>query len=145
MSLEALVGASLEKITPSKATVRRLLKAADRHIADAKAKNVSVETRFGCAYTAIRMLADAGLHARGYRTLASQPGHHRIALQSLAHTFGIEDSALSRLDKLRKQRNLAEYTGDTIQASALDECLQQAESLHAVALKWFRANHPDLI
>lgn len=145
MSLENLVGISLEKITPAKQTVRRLLDAASRHIADAKATNVSVETRFGSAYTAIRMLADAGLHAHGYRTLTSRPGHHQTALQSLVLTLGVANAVLVRLDALRKQRNLAEYTGDTIPASALEECLRQAESLRALAVNWLKANRPDLV
>jgi transposase len=33
-----------------------------------------LQTRFGSAYTAVRMLADVGLHAHGYRTLTSKPG-----------------------------------------------------------------------
>lgn len=145
MSLENLAGISLEKITPAKQTIMRLLDAAARHIADAKATNVSVETRFGSAYTAVRMLADAGLHAHGYRTLTSKPGHHQTALQSLALTLGVDNAILIRLDALRKQRNLAEYTGDTIPASALEEGLRQAESLHALAVKWLKAHRPDLV
>lgn len=145
MSLENLVGISLEKITPAKQTVQRLPNAASRHIADAKATNVSVETRFGSAYTAIRMLADAGLHAHGYRTLTSKPGQHQTALQSMVRTFSVDNAVLVRLDGLRKQRNLAEYTGDTIPESALDECLRQAEALHALATKWLKANQPDLV
>jgi CBS-domain-containing membrane protein len=66
MSLQNLVGVSLDVITPQKETVRRLLAGAGRHIADAKVKAVSAETRFSSAYTAIRMLADVGLHANGY-------------------------------------------------------------------------------
>ena len=57
MALKSLVGISLEVITPAKETVRRLLDAASRHIADAKVQAVSAETRFGSAYTAVRMLA----------------------------------------------------------------------------------------
>jgi hypothetical protein len=44
---------------------------------------VSAETRFTSAYTAVRMLADIGLHANGYRTRSSVPGHHVIAIESL--------------------------------------------------------------
>ena len=66
MSLQNLVGVSLESVTPSKQTIHRLLEGAARHIADAKVKAVSAETRYGSAYTAIRMLADVGLHAHGY-------------------------------------------------------------------------------
>ena len=58
MSLENLPGISLERVNPDRDTVRRLLDAAARHIADAKVKLISAETRFSSAYTAIRMLAD---------------------------------------------------------------------------------------
>jgi hypothetical protein len=134
MSLENLVGVSLERITPARQTVQRLLEGASRHIADAKVTKISAETRFGSAYTAIRMLADVGLHAHGYRTLTSKPGHHQTAIQTLVHTFGIDNVILIRLDALRKQRNLTEYTGDTIPEAALNECMRQAESLHAADL-----------
>ncbi len=145
MSLENLVGVSLEKVTPARQTVRRLLEGASRHIADAKVSQVSAETRFGSAYTAVRILADAGLHAHGYRTLTSRPGHHQTAIQSLVHTFGLDNAVLVRLDALRKQRNLTEYTGDTIPEAALDECLRQAEFLQALAIKWLKANRPELV
>jgi hypothetical protein len=103
-----LVGVSLDTVTPSKQTIRRLLDSAARHIADAKMKTVSAETRFSSAYTAIRMLADVGLHAHGYRTLTSKPGHHQTAIQTLQLTFGLESRLIVRLDALRKQRHLTE-------------------------------------
>ena len=112
MGLQNLVGISLEQITPAKETIKRLLDAAARHIADAKVQAISAETRFSSAYTAIRMLADVGLHAHGYRTLTSKPGHHQTAIQTLPTTLGVDSQTLIRLDKLRKQRNLTEYTGD---------------------------------
>lgn len=62
------------QITPPKEAIKRLLDDAARHIADAQDQTISVETRFGSAYTAIRMLADAGLQAHGHRTLPSRPG-----------------------------------------------------------------------
>jgi hypothetical protein len=64
MGLRNLVGISLEQITPAKETIKRLLDAAARHIVDAK----------------VHMLADVGLHAHGYRTLTSKPGHHQTAI-----------------------------------------------------------------
>jgi hypothetical protein len=145
MSLQSLVGISLEQITPAKETVRRLLAGAARHIADAQILAVSAETRFGSAYTAIRMLADVGLHAHGYRTLTSKPGHHQTAIQTLPTTFGIDSQTLVRLDKLRKQRNLTEYTGDLVPESAVVECLTQAKTLQAAALKWLKENRSALL
>jgi hypothetical protein len=144
MSLQNLLGVSLEAVTPSKQTIRRLLDGAARHIADAKVKKVSAETRFTSAYTAIRMLADVGLHAHGYRTLTSKPGHHQTAIQTLTLTLGLNPQLIVRLDALRKQRNLTEYTGDTIPDASLTECLSQAEALYGTAAAWLKANRPEL-
>lgn len=145
MGLQNLVGISLEQITPAPDTIKRLLDAAARHIADAKVDAISAETRFASAYTAIRMLADVGLHAHGYRTLTSKPGHHQTAIQTLPTTFGIDSQTLIRLDGLRKQRNLTEYSGDLIPESAVIECLSQAESLQSVARNWLKANKSHLL
>lgn len=145
MSLQNLVGLSLETVTPSKQTIHRLLEGAARHIADAKVKVVSAETRFGSAYTAVRMLADVGLHAHGYRTLTSKPGHHQTAIQTLPLTLGLEPPVIVRLDALRKQRNLTEYTGDRVPEATVAECLLQAEALYGTAAAWLKANRPELI
>ena len=144
MSLQNLVGVGLETITPSRPAIRRLLAGAARYIADAQVKAVSAETRFGSAYTAIRMLADVGLHAHGYRTLTSRPGHHQTAIQALQLTFGLEPKVIIRLDALRKQRNLIEYTGEMIPEATVAECLAQAQALHAAATNWLETNRPDL-
>ena len=145
MSLQNLLGVSIESITSSRQTIRRLLDAAKRNIADGKVRAVSAETRFAAAYAAIRMLADVGLHAHGFRTLASKPGHHQTAIQTLTPTLGIDARTLIRLDALRKQRHLTEYTGETIPEATLVECLKQAEALLAVAANWLKANRPDLL
>jgi hypothetical protein len=108
MSLQNMVGVSLESITPSKQTTRRPLDGAARHITDVKVTAIRAETRFGSAYTAIRMLADAGLHAQGFPTLTSKPGDHQTAIRALPLTFGIDPQGVVRLDALRKQRNLVE-------------------------------------
>jgi hypothetical protein len=91
------------------------------------------------------MLADVGLHANGYRTLTSRPGHHQTAIQTLPTTLGIDSQTLIRLDHLRKQRNLTEYSGDLIPESAVTECLSQAQSLYAVTHGWLKENKRDLL
>jgi hypothetical protein len=144
MTLQNLVGISLDRIAPAKETVKRLLDGAARHIADAKVQAISAETRFGSAYTAIRMLADVGLHAHGYRTLTSKPGHHQTAIQTLPTTLGVDSRTVIRLDALRKQRNLTEYTGDIIPESAVADCLAHAEALYTLTLDWLKKNKSDL-
>jgi hypothetical protein len=125
--------------------VQRLVAAIARQIADAKIKAVSAETRFCSAYTAIRMLADVGLHAHGYRALTSRPGHHYTAIQTLPLTFGVNARTVARLDYLRKQRNVTEYSGDLVSNAGIAECIRQAETLNAIALVWLRKNKPDLL
>jgi hypothetical protein len=144
MNLKNLVGISLEPVTPAKETIQRLLQGAARHIADAKVKVISAETRFTSAYTAIRMLADVGLQANGYRTLTSKPGHHQTAIQTLTLTLGVDAKTVVRLDYLRKQRNVTEYTGDIVPNSSVLECLNQAQTLYLKTLAWLKDNKPDL-
>jgi len=145
MSLKNLVGVSLDEIPASREAVTRLLKAAKGHIADAQASNITAETRFGAAYTAIRMLADVALNANGYRTLTSRPGHHQTAIQTLPLTIGLPGQTVQVLDALRKQRHVTEYSGDLVPESAVLECVAQAQALHAAVLAWLKANQPKLL
>jgi hypothetical protein len=145
MSLQDLVGRNLDRIEPAADTVKRLLDGSTRHIADSKIAAVSAETRFVSAYTAVRMLADIGLNASGFRTRSSVPGHHIVAIQALAETLGIEERVIARLDHLRKLRNAAEYSGDIIPESAVAECVTQAEALHTRTLNWLRKHKPELL
>ena len=80
MTLDNLIGISLEKITPHKDAINRLLYAAERNIVDSKIDLVSTENRFDAAYKAIMQLANAALQAHGYRTLTSKPGHHQTMI-----------------------------------------------------------------
>ncbi|HEX4241967.1 MAG TPA: hypothetical protein VHZ53_11195 [Steroidobacteraceae bacterium] len=138
-----MLGISLDQVQPCRETIGRLIDGAARHIADAKIPAISTETRFGSAYTAIRMLADAGLHAHGYRPMTIRPGHHQTAIQTLPTTLGVDPRTIIRLDALRKQRNLTEYTGDIVPESALVECLEHAQSLYELVLEWL-ANAREL-
>ncbi len=145
MSLDNLVGISLEKITPDAAGIGRLLSAARRNIADAHVKEISAENRFDAAYKAIMQLANAVLQANGFRTLTSKPGHHMTMIQTLSQTVGVDRQAVIVLDALRKQRNVADYSGDIVPASAVEECVSHAEALLDSVADWLIANKPELL
>lgn len=145
MPLENLVGISLERIKPDAAAIRRLLDAAARNIKDAHVAEVSAENRFDAAYKAIMQLANASLQANGYRTLTSKPGHHQTMLQLLVKTVGLESDTMVVLDSLRKQRNVADYSGDLIPESAMNECIKQAVQLEKSVIKWFGDNHAEFL
>ena len=145
MSLDNLVGISLEKLEPDSTSIARLLAAARRNITDATIMAVSPENRFDAAYKAIMQLANASLQANGFRTLTSRPGHHMTMIQVLDQTLGLEKETVIILDALRKQRNVADYSGDIIPESAARDCLMHAENLLQNVSRWLKENRPDLL
>ena len=144
MTLQNLPGVSLAAITPDRTTVARLLIAAARNITDAKLAALSAENRFDAGYKAIMQLVLVALNANGYRPLTSKPGHHQTAIQSLGKTNGAPDEQLIVLDAQRKQRNLSDYSGDTVSDSAVTECVSAAMQLERDINAWLRAHYLTL-
>ena len=144
MSLENLLGRSLERVAPERAGIARMLAAAGRNVADAQLAGLSAENKFDAAYKAIMQCAMIALRANGYRTLTSRPGHHQTALQTLPLTIALANERMIVLDALRKQRNLADYEGDPVTAQTVVDCLAQARQLLADVKEWLAANKPEL-
>lgn len=61
MTLDNLIGTTLERISPDSAQIARLMQAAARNIQDAELPGLSNENRFDVAYKAIMQLANAAL------------------------------------------------------------------------------------
>ena len=123
-----------DKVPFSAALLHKMLVTARTRLQDAQRTDNSLETRFDCAYTAIRAIADAALLAHGYRTSTSKPGHHQTTIQCLTHTLGVSVGIVRVLDALRKQRNLSDYDGESITEQALTECIDQALRLQELAV-----------
>lgn len=129
----------LQRHEAGHAAIEKLMRAAQRNLADAKVTTISAENRFEAAYKAILQCAMAALWAKGYRTSTrragpppGEPGHHqKTAIQALPLTLAVDSATATVivLDALRKQRNLNDYTGDGINDALLAECLDQAEAL----------------
>jgi hypothetical protein len=145
MTLKNLLGISLDAIPPDKVLVAKLMAAAQRNIADTQLQGLSAENRFDAAYKAIMQAAMVALHANGYRTLTSKPGHHQTAIQTLPISVGLPQAKVIVLDALRKQRNLSDYSGDLIPDSAAAECVASATDLLAHVRAWLAAHRPDLL
>lgn len=143
MTLQNLLGISLEAIEPDRAQVMRLQAAAERNLTDARLAGLSNENRFDAAYKAIMQLAMLALHANGFRPLTSRPGHHQPAIQTLSQTIGLPVGRMIVLDALRKQRNLSDYSGDVVPMSAVDECFDSAAALMADVKAWLVTNKPQ--
>lgn len=144
MTLENLAGRTLERIETDTLTIKKLLDAAERNIQDAKTDSISNETRFDAAYKAVMQIANAALQCSGYRTLTSRPGHHQTMIQTLPLTIGLDTDRMIVLDELRKQRNVADYSGDLIPDGAVAECFSQAEYLRTLFSDWMEQEHPEL-
>lgn len=144
MTLDNLVGINLEEIVPDAIMIQRLLAAAKRNINDAQIEQLSNENSFDSAYKAIMQLANVALQANGYRTLTSKPGHHQTMIQSLTKTIGLDREVVIVLDALRKQRNVADYSGDLVPDANVIECIDYAKQLLRQVNKWLSDIHPDL-
>ena len=145
MTLDNLLGRSLESITPDPLMIQRLLEAADRNIEDAQLSALSNENRFDAAYKGIMQMANATIQASGYRTLTSKPGHHQTMIQTLPKTIGLDTDTMIILDAMRKQRNVADYSGDLVPDTAVKECIKYAKLLRDRVNQWLTLNHPELI
>ena len=145
MTLQNLLGISLDAVAPERAQVARMLAAVERNLADAQLAGLSAESRFDVSYKAIMQLAMVALYANGYRTLTSRPGHHQTAIQSLTLTVGLPAEQVRVLDALRKQRNLTDYSGDLVPDSTMNECVNSATALFTHVGAWLHANKPELL
>lgn len=145
MTLQNLLGVSLDSIEPDAAAIQRLLEAAQTSLADAQLPDLSAEGRFDMAYKAIMQLANAALQANGFRTLTSKPGHHQTMIQTLPRTMGLDSATMVLLDQMRKQRNVIDYDGDLVSETLATEALKQAVDLLARVRAWLRENKPHLL
>ena len=85
------------------------------------------------------------MQASGFRTLTSKPGHHQTMIQSLPKTVGINQLDMVVLDALRKQRNVADYSGDLVTEKMVHECILHAQELMQAVDDWLHAEHSELV
>ncbi len=146
MSLENLLKiGQLKPHAPEAAEIERLLIAARRNLRDARVTSISPETRFDAAYKAIMQSALAALMMHGYRPDTNRPGHHMTVIQTLSLTVGLEAKRIIVLDTLRRQRNVADYTGDDVDETTAQHCIAEAERLIEDVATWRKSKRPDLV
>ena len=144
MTLANLVGKTLDRVPPDKDAIQRLITAAGGSIQNAKLKGMNEEGQFDMAYKAIMQLANAALQANGYRIRTSQPGHHQLMIQALQSTIGLDTDRTFVLNRIRRQRNLIDYSGDRVGKSMAEEVLQHAIDLKGRVETWLKLNRPEL-
>ena len=125
--------------------VGKLLVAAERSIADARLDSISLHSRLDIAYRAIMQLSMVALWANGYRPSRSAPGHHQTMLQSLVLSIGLDRDQMLLLDTFRVKRNAIDYTGDDVDESSVEACIEAADSLRVSLNSWLAQNKPELL
>ena len=121
-----------------------MLDSAERSIADARQESVSPETRLDAAYRAITQLCMIALWANGYRPSKSKPGHHQTLIQSLVHSIGLDRDQVLLLNTFRVKRNAIDYTGDSVDAVSVSECIEAADDLLCHVIQWIDISKPKL-
>lgn len=138
------IGQLAEHKTGSK-QVGKLLGSAGRSIADARLDSISPQSRLDIAYRAIMQLAMVALWVNDYRPSRSAPGHHQTMLQSLVHSIELDRDQMLLLDTFRVKRNANNYTGDDVDESSVEACIEAAISLQASLNSWLAQNKPELL
>jgi hypothetical protein len=139
MSLDELLFRSevvREKLVPGE--MARLLQSIERRLEDAAHASIHPETRLEQAYHAILGCAMVGLRAHGLRAV-DRPGHHIVALESLADTVGVSMDGIDYFQTLRDLRNKDLYTGSThISDSQAAEAVGEARKLANDTRRWLK-------
>lgn len=135
----------LHEHEPSASEIVRLLEAARRNLDDARVEAISTETQFDASYKAIMQASLAAMYANGYRPATGGGGHHAVVQQALPKTIGLATERVVILDALRKQRNLADYTGARLEANLVESCIEAAGEPLVDVTSWIERNKPQLL
>ncbi len=85
------------------------------------------------------------LMANGYRPSTNEPGHHATLIQTLPVSIGLENTRMIILDKMRRTRNLNDYSGDIVSEEETAACIRSAESLLETLTDWLNQNRKQWI
>jgi len=80
------------------------------------------------------------LMANGYRPSTNEPGHHATLIQTLPVSIGLENTQMIILDKMRRTRNLNDYSGDLVSEEEAAACVRSAEALLSTLTDWLNQN-----
>ena len=124
--------------------IAKLLKIADRDLADSQVSGLSTDAKLGHAYHAVLQSAAAALAASGFR--ATREDDEMRVLRSLSYTIGLGKVIVEMLDAYREKR----HKGDQAEVGLTSEL--EANEMVTLALRirqevesWLRRNHLDLL
>jgi hypothetical protein len=122
----------IEKVEPDQAAASGWLDDAGRHLdAATMVADLDPSGAYVLAYDAARKSVAAALLMSGHRVL-SRPGSHQ-ALAQYAESIAIQadEPALTRFDRLRRNRNRSEYGSRTFGEAEVAEAIDTAKAIRA--------------
>lgn len=146
MSLENLTKIGrLKPHSASKEDAAKLLAAARRNLKETSIPGLSPETRFDLAYKAVMQCGLLALMANGYRPSTNEPGHHATIIQTLPLSIGLDSEQMIVLDKMRRTRNVNDYSGDAVSEEEAAACIRSAHSLLTGVTDWLKRNRQEWV
>ena len=122
----------IEKVEPDQATATGWLDDAGRHLeAAAKIAELDPSGAYVLAYDAARKSIAAALLMTGHRILSRPGSHQALAQYARSIAIQVDEPALTRFDRLRRNRNRSEYGSRTFGKAEVAEAIDMAEAIRA--------------
>ena len=134
----------IEKVEPDQATSTGWLDDARRHL-EAAAKIAELDPSGACvlAYDAARKAVAAALLMSGYRVLSRPGSHQALAQYAESIAIRVDEPALSRFDRLRRNRNRSEYGSRTFGKAEVAEAIDTAKAIRAACASVIRVGQGE--
>lgn len=124
-------------------TVRGWLAEAVGKLADANRRDNLPSTRMDAAYDAILLSALALFALRRFR-VAGGSGHHRLALEGMAHVLAMSESEFDLVDAVREWRNRKYQGAMRATEDEVEDAVDCARRTLSRVEQWLQREAPDV-
>ena len=122
----------IEEVEPDQATATGWLDDAGRHLeAATKIAELDPSGAYVLAYDAARKSLAAALLMAGHRILSRPGSHQALAQYAESIAIQVDEPALNRFDRLRRNRNRSEYGSRTFGKAEVAEAINTAQAIRA--------------
>lgn len=123
----------IEKVEPDQATATAWLDDAERHLeAATRIAELDPSGAYVLAYDAARKSMAAALLMSGHRVLSRPGSHQALAQYAESIALQVDEPALTRFDRLRRNRNRSEYGSRTFGKAEVAEAIDTARAIRAI-------------
>ncbi len=126
----------IESVSPDPVAAAQWLSDAERHVEAAAAiAELDPSGAYVLAYDAARKSVAAALLTAGFRVLSRPGSHQALARYADSLVARTGETALKRLDRMRRNRNRSEYSSRTFGKAEVSEAIDTANSIRAACAR----------